>query len=170
MRFSPPTNCPARLGSVEAQVIPRSWVGGFKTSMSSSSELGSLLLMLKDLGRNDLRGCFAEFSSAGLSFCFPFTLFTSPRFTLGLVSVPISAQQPSQSLPWADKEWYQAFFWVLIDLIIGFFGLIIKVFDHQTEIWAWLSSPLIIKLCELLDDNHDYFVYKTFTHKSNKTD
>jgi hypothetical protein len=31
---------------------------------------------------------------------------------------------------------YQAFFWVLIDLIIGFLGLIIKAFDNQTEIWA----------------------------------
>jgi len=29
---------------------------------------------------------------------------------------------------------------------------------------------LIIKLFEMLDDNHDYFVYKTFTHKSNKPD
>ncbi len=68
------------------------------------------------------------------------------------------------------KEWYQAFFWVLIDLIIGFLGLIIKAFDNQTEIWAWLSNPLIIKLFEMLDDYHDYFVYKTFTHKSNNTD
>ncbi len=68
------------------------------------------------------------------------------------------------------KEWYQAFIWVLIDLIIGFLGLIIKAFDNQTEIWGWLSSPLIIKRFEILDDNHDYFVYKTFTHKSNKPD
>jgi hypothetical protein len=29
-----------------------------------------------------------------------------------------------------------SFFWVLIDLIIGFLGLIIKAFDNQTEIWA----------------------------------
>jgi hypothetical protein len=28
------------------------------------------------------------------------------------------------------------FFGVLIDLIIGFLGLIIKAFDNQTEIWA----------------------------------
>ncbi len=69
--------------------------------------------------------------------------------------------------PIHTKEWYQAFFWVLIDLIIGFLGLIIKAFDNQTEIWSWLSSPLIIKLFEILDDNHDYFVYKTFTHKPN---
>ncbi len=45
-----------------------------------------------------------------------------------------------------SKSWYQAFFWVLIDLIIGFLTLIIKAFDNQTEIWDWLSSPLIIKL------------------------
>jgi hypothetical protein len=64
------------------------------------------------------------------------------------------------------KAWYQDFFWVLIDLMIGFLGLIIKAFDNQTEIWAWLSSPLIIKLFEKLDDNHDYFVHKTFTHKA----
>jgi hypothetical protein len=38
---------------------------------------------------------------------------------------------------------YQAFFWVLIDLIIGFLGLIIKAFDNQTEIWACrpISQP-----------------------------
>ena len=34
------------------------------------------------------------------------------------------------------KDTYQALFWVLIDLIIGFLGLIIKVFDNQTESWA----------------------------------
>jgi hypothetical protein len=28
------------------------------------------------------------------------------------------------------------FFLVLIDLIIGFLGLIIKAFDNQTEIWS----------------------------------
>ena len=67
------------------------------------------------------------------------------------------------------KEWYQAFFGVMIDLIIGFLGLMIKALDNQTEIWAWLSNPLIIKLFEMLDDNHDYFVYKTFTHKSKQT-
>ncbi len=68
------------------------------------------------------------------------------------------------------KEWYHAFWGVLIDLIIGFLGLIIKSFDNQTERWTWLSNPLIIKLFEMLDDNHDYFVYKRFTHKSNKSD
>ena len=47
---------------------------------------------------------------------------------------------------------------VLIDVIIGFLGLFIKDFDNQTESWACLSSPLIIKLFEILDDNHDYFV------------
>jgi hypothetical protein len=34
------------------------------------------------------------------------------------------------------KAAYQAFLGVLIDLIIGFLGLIIKAFDNQTEIWA----------------------------------
>ncbi len=62
-------------------------------------------------------------------------------------------------------------YWLIwLYCIIGFLGLLIKAFDNQTESWAWLSSPLIIKLFEILDDNHDFFVYKTFTHKSNKAD
>ena len=69
-----------------------------------------------------------------------------------------------------DKNTYEAFFGVLIDLIIGFLVWIIKSFDSQTKNWVWLSDPVIIKLFEILDDNHDYFVYKTFTHKSNKPD
>ncbi len=47
-------------------------------------------------------------------------------------------------------DWYQVFWGVLIDLIIGFLVLIIKTFDNQTEIWSWLSNPLIIKLFEML--------------------
>jgi hypothetical protein len=35
-----------------------------------------------------------------------------------------------------SKDTYQDFFWVLIDLIIGFLGLIINPFDNQTERWA----------------------------------
>jgi hypothetical protein len=31
------------------------------------------------------------------------------------------------------KAYYQAFFWVLIDLIVELLGLIIKSFDNQTE-------------------------------------
>ncbi len=31
------------------------------------------------------------------------------------------------------KIYYQAFFWVLIDLIVELLGLIIKPFDNQTE-------------------------------------
>jgi predicted O-methyltransferase YrrM len=31
------------------------------------------------------------------------------------------------------KAYYQAFFWVLIDLIVELLGLIIKPFDNQTE-------------------------------------
>ena len=34
------------------------------------------------------------------------------------------------------KVTYQAFFWVLIDLIMELLGLIIKPFDNQTKIWA----------------------------------
>ena len=34
--------------------------------------------------------------------------------------------------PWT-KDYYQAFFWVLIDLIVELLGLIIKPFDNQTE-------------------------------------
>jgi hypothetical protein len=33
-----------------------------------------------------------------------------------------------------DQGMISSFFWVLIDLIIGFLGLIIKAFDNQTEI------------------------------------
>jgi hypothetical protein len=32
-----------------------------------------------------------------------------------------------------NKAYYQAFFWVLIDLIVELLGLIIKSFDNQTE-------------------------------------
>jgi hypothetical protein len=32
-----------------------------------------------------------------------------------------------------SKAHYQAFFWVLIDLIVELLGLIIKPFDNQTE-------------------------------------
>jgi hypothetical protein len=57
-------------------------------------------------------------------------------------------------------------YWLIwLCCIIGSLGLVIKAFDNHTESWAWLSSPLIIKLFEILDDDHDYFVYKTFTHK-----
>jgi hypothetical protein len=31
------------------------------------------------------------------------------------------------------KDHYQAFFWVLIDLIVELLGLIIKPFDNQAE-------------------------------------
>jgi hypothetical protein len=36
-------------------------------------------------------------------------------------------------LPPLGKAYYQAFFWVLIDLIVELLGLIIKPFDNQTE-------------------------------------
>jgi hypothetical protein len=40
-----------------------------------------------------------------------------------------------EGLPGLDhaKAYYQAFFRVLIDLIVELFGLIIKPFDNQTE-------------------------------------
>ena len=44
-----------------------------------------------------------------------------------------------------SKDHYQAFFWVLIDLIVELLGLIIKPFDNQTESWNPVSNDLIIK-------------------------
>ena len=49
------------------------------------------------------------------------------------------------------KGTYQTFFSTLTDLIPGFLGLIIKVFDNQTESWSWLSKDLIIKFFEIFD-------------------
>ncbi len=43
------------------------------------------------------------------------------------------------------KAHYQAFFWVLIDLIVDLLGLIIKPFDNQTQSWNPVSNDLIIK-------------------------
>ena len=39
------------------------------------------------------------------------------------------------------KAYYQAFFWVLIDLIVELLGLIIKTFDNQTE-RKWKNVPI----------------------------
>jgi hypothetical protein len=39
----------------------------------------------------------------------------------------------TQNLSSGGKAYYQAFFRVLIDLIVELFGLIIKPFDNQTE-------------------------------------
>ena len=72
------------------------------------------------------------------------------------------------------KAHYQAFWGVLIDLIVEFLVLIIKSFDNQTGNWNPVSNDLIIKSFDIiiwqsvsiLSEN----VYKTFTHKSNKTD
>ncbi len=64
-----------------------------------------------------------------------------------------------------DIKLFFGYWLIWLCCIIGFLGLIIKAFDNQTESWSSLSSPLIIKLFEMLDDNYDYFVYKTFTHK-----
>ncbi len=43
------------------------------------------------------------------------------------------------------KAYYQAFFGVLIDLIVELLVLIIKSFDNQTESWNPVSNDLIIK-------------------------
>ena len=48
-------------------------------------------------------------------------------------------------MPLGNKAYYQAFFWVLIDLIVELLGLIIKPFDNQTESWNPVSNDLIIK-------------------------
>jgi hypothetical protein len=69
--------------------------------------------------------------------------------------------------PRNDIKFFFGYWLIWLCYIIGFLVLII---DNQTESWSWLSSPLIINLFEMLDDNHDYFVYKTFPHKSNKPD
>ena len=37
--------------------------------------------------------------------------------------------------PVSRKDYYQAFLWVFIDLIVELLGLIIKPFDNQTESW-----------------------------------
>jgi hypothetical protein len=46
--------------------------------------------------------------------------------------VPVPKKAPLHML-WIHKAYYQAFFWVLIDLIVELLGLIIKPFDNQTE-------------------------------------
>ncbi len=51
------------------------------------------------------------------------------------------------------KDHYQAFFWVLIDLIVELLGLIIKPFDNQTETWNPVSNDLIIKSFDISFDN-----------------
>ncbi len=43
------------------------------------------------------------------------------------------------------KAYYQAFFGVLIDLIIELLGLIIKPFDNQAESWYTSINDLIIQ-------------------------
>ncbi len=61
-----------------------------------------------------------------------------------------------------SKDTYQTFLWVLIDLIIGFLGLILKSFGNQTESWSWLWSPLIIRLFEILDWKSSHLIQGTF--------
>jgi hypothetical protein len=54
----------------------------------------------------------------------------------------LSSERSSHLL---TKAYYQAFFGVLIDLIVELLGLIIKPFDNQTENWNPVSNDLIIK-------------------------
>jgi hypothetical protein len=49
----------------------------------------------------------------------------------GLTSVRVRINE--SGLRVRSKSYYQAFFWVLIDLIVELLGLIIKPFDNQTE-------------------------------------
>ncbi len=77
------------------------------------------------------------------------------------------------------KGTHQVCFKVSIDFSTGFLDLIIKPFDHQTDIFRELC--LIIKpfdnqafweiwLIILIIKLFDYFVYKPFPHKPNKPD
>jgi len=45
----------------------------------------------------------------------------------------VSSKKKRNQCPLESKAYYQAFFWVLIDLIVELLGLIIKPFDNQTE-------------------------------------
>jgi hypothetical protein len=51
------------------------------------------------------------------------------------------------------KDHYQAFFGVLIDLIVELLGLIIKPFDNQTERCNPVSNDLIIESFDISFDN-----------------
>jgi hypothetical protein len=51
------------------------------------------------------------------------------------------------------KDHYQAFLWVLIDLIVELLDLIIKSFDNQTESGNPVSNDLIIKSFDISFDN-----------------
>jgi hypothetical protein len=48
-------------------------------------------------------------------------------------NTPVLGTMIIPSVASADKAYYQAFFRVLIDLIVELLGLIIKPFDNQTE-------------------------------------
>ena len=49
------------------------------------------------------------------------------------LDVTFEKLKDSQTGSHLGKAHYQAFFWVLIDLIVELLGLIIKPFDNQTE-------------------------------------
>jgi uncharacterized protein YqhQ len=55
------------------------------------------------------------------------------KITEGIVCQDEGKYLLSQNEVQQTKAYYQAFFWVLIDLIVEFLVLIIKPFDNQTE-------------------------------------
>jgi len=57
-----------------------------------------------------------------------FRTCTARSFSAAARAVAATAVESSSS-----KDYYQAFFWVLIDLIVELLSLIIKPFDNQTE-------------------------------------
>jgi hypothetical protein len=57
-------------------------------------------------------------------------------FWVGTVISGSSVDQCSDLQSGIPQGMISRFFWVLLDLIIGFLVLIIKEFDNQTEIWS----------------------------------
>jgi hypothetical protein len=53
--------------------------------------------------------------------------------TRGIARSPNFGRHILFAAPMPSKPHYQAFFWVLIDLIVDLLGLIMKPFDNQTE-------------------------------------
>jgi hypothetical protein len=55
------------------------------------------------------------------------------RQYLTVTATSVSPERLFSSVGLVNKAYYQAFFRVLIDLIVELLGLIIKPFDNQTE-------------------------------------
>ena len=101
-----------------------------------------------------------------LSFCLDYETLRSSSHSRYLIDNQVSRTTTDDTSKKCYKKnrrdfkvTYQAFWGVLIDLIMELLGLIIKSFDNQTEIWAWLSSPLIIKLLRYLIDNQVIWLF-----------